>query len=1789
MARKDKKTGRPSEKPPQSAFDDIEADFFAMGDEGGDEELGWGEEWDDGVPGAAGAVSADFDSLEPPEPTAEDIVTEAVPAPTEPLAEPEPEVPQTVPEAEVLQTVPEPEAEQAEVLQTGPEPEVLQTGPEPEPPVEASSTPTVPDIPEPIALEPEQAAPDAADEPEPVEASEPPVDDRPNYAPATVQVAATTPAPALDNIGAEPPSDLAQESVAWWYAATALEKEAHTSADTDAKASRLAAAAGIHRDRVGDWTRAEALYRAAADAGLQDPDMLRDLGDLVATREDFTALGDILERRAGLLDDPKARAEAYQDAALVARNNLRNDSGAVRLLELAVQADPDDYFSLRLLRDMHLRLQNWEALPPVLLRMAELAPTALAAEYHVERGQVHESRLGNDTDAREAYLAAREADISYGPAFLALERYLRRTEAWTELAELYQAEAGAVDSPDGRFWGLWAAHTHWLRAGDTEAAALSFELLGQVGLRRAEALELRAFLTSSERWDALASLLQQQAEERDGMDAAADWFAAGQVLELRTDQPEPALACYQRALEADPAAMPAVEAAGRLLSARGEFEPFAGMLEGVLEKVGDPDQLVGLHFMLAELYEHNLHLPEQAVTHYSAVLERVPGYLPALDGLGRAYAALGLHDQLAALFEQRAILHDDPEITARQLAMAGAVWDGPTTEPEKAIGFYGRALEAVPNHPIALAALSSLLRSAERWEEFAKVLEAAARASLDGEDAVGLYYEAGRLWETQLGQRAAAAGCYRGALELSPGFLPARIRLRSLLMADGDFSGAYGLLLAEVDASEDPSRKAWLLFQALLMAPSVAEADTTRLLDDLTLVAPDHAAAAEIRACIALGQGDRAAAAEALRQLAARGEDDAEALPGWYNAARLLAEHGDNVAALQALSMVLAADSGAGLPMSALARLCESLGYWEEASRALDLSDQPASSRYLGRICELYLQDAEAALDAYRKAVEADPTDLVAWLGIERLLTSANDHAGLAAVHGSLVENTETPAIRGLHALLGAHLYEGIEDLDDAKNLYNAAFEARAGRGKAFDGLLRVLVAQEAAEDIRDLFALVDVDSGLELANALIDVGDLEGALSSLTAASAEADDPLPLLLHQERILAELGRWQEVFECLSSRRRVTGNSDALAWIEREQRLLLAEHLAETDEAWNFYRSLYEERPNDPEILEALANISQARGETDLAVQYLEQRAEVASDEVDRGRVYRLLARIQRKAENSDAAREAYLQALNIDPEDLEALDGLQDLATQAEDWRTVVGILARKGVLFEDEAQVEVYTTIAQLWEDKLADMPVAVESWRKVLDLDAQNPTALQRLVALTEEAGSWKPFVEHGQALAQLIEGLERSELLCRIGLVFESKLNALADAIRFLEAASSEPHPYADAARARERIHTERGEWELAVKAQLALASATEGEEQLESLLKAARIRTSTMHNRKAASEIYARVLEVAPDNAEALRFQCDQLFEAEAYDQAVDLFERLEPIESERDLDDFDEQIEVAQYYFRFGETLRALGRQADAVSRYQHTLELNDTHLPSLEALGPLYMDAGDWKQCELVYRKLLQLTGGRGEPAFLAGIYTQLGHIQRHLGDLDKAKKRFNKALELRQNDVRALLGLAAVQYDRGEWNSLLNVFNNVIFHARERAEVISAYLAKGYVLDRKLGLPDKAADHYRKSLNFDPDEPRALLLLGELALKKDEWEEAGRLFGQALGAEEIDTATRANLLLALAAAKIGSGDTGSAPDLIDEAKSIDITLSDALAPADPTSASDLIEVLVDRVAPPGI
>ena len=157
-----------------------------------------------------------------------------------------------------------------------------------------------------------------------------------------------------------------------------------------------------------------------------------------------------------------------------------------------------------------------------------------------------------------------------------------------------------------------------------------------------------------------------------------------------------------------------------------------------------------------------------------------------------------------------------------------------------------------------------------------------------------------------------------------------------------------------------------------------------------------------------------------------------------------------------------------------------------------------------------------------------------------------------------------------------------------------------------------------------------------------------------------------------------------------------------------------------------------------------------------------------------------------------------------------------------------------------------------------------------------------------------------------------------------------------------------------------------------------AAIDGEHQVPALEQAVKIQLNRLDDRAAASVTYERVLEIDSDHGEALGFLSEYRFQAKEIPEAVELFRRREAHAESWDLDDFDVQIEASLFYYHYALSLIELDRVEEAKERLKKALGLNPSHLPSLQSVGPLYMESGEWKQAETVYRNLLKYTGGAG-------------------------------------------------------------------------------------------------------------------------------------------------------------------------------------------------------------------
>ena len=1529
----------------------------------------------------------------------------------------------------------------------------------------------------------------------------------------------------------QPYTPSADQASRWRELVGMLEAEAIQSAQPS---PLLAEAARVARTRLGDSNSAERLARAAVAADESSVAAWRELERALNRNQSFEDLRSAMESLAALETDDVAASEILQDAALLARRRLGQDDHAVRLLQESVRRNPNDFFSLQLLRDVQLVGGDWSGIVETLNKMAGLSSGVQAARLQYERGRVFVEQLEDPESALSAFAQAHETDPSYGPAFVSLERALEGSQAWAQLAEVYLNEAERIGGADGAFFATRAGRVYRSRLFEGDKAEQAYGMALSLGAGPAVRRELEALLAEQGRFEDLAASIRQAIASANSETADSMRFRLATLLETQVRDLDGALELF-REVAKKPSAVPAAEGVARILRKKRDFAALRDFWGERAELLDDPNLKVTLAYRMGEIAEGPLNDQQAARESFEAVLDIAPAYLPALEGLERVYTRLSDWERLSAVYEQRAILNEEPGAIALQLHRAGAVCELRMDDLERAKGFYVRALEHRADFSPSLDAVVRLLELEGDWARLAQILQGAGEACQEGSQQVSFFYRAGRILADKVQDHSSAIACVERCLVLSPGFLGAHYLLKELKGHNEDLAGLYQLQVAEAQTESDLDRKAWQYLSASAMAESLTEADPAWGARQVLESEPRHPGALAVLEEIYLRQGDSRALVALYQQAAAASEDEGERCRITIALADQLRESGDTMGTIQAVGEIVHSDAD-DRPLLALSRLCEGLNYWEEAHRAVAAAGNTYEA---ARLQEDYLEAPSEALEGYRSVLEEAPDNLGAIFGTARLERKAGNREGLAKAHWSVSQASEDIPVRVVHSVLAGHLFEGLDEKDQALQSYRDAFDARPAAGKAFEGVRRILLEKG------DLDALVVHFEGLEHAETLALAESLEEAGDPQRAAAVLMDnEDLVSLARRELSLEQAEDWLGAFKALTARAALLHDAKQQAAALSKQRWLLAEKLADTDEAWDFYRQLHEEHPSDPEVLEALARIAGARGDLDLSLQYLGQLAGSLTSPNDAGRVQRRIAEAQAANGKYEEARAAYLAALDHNPKDHEALIGLRGVAEASEDWQAMVGVLAREASLQSGDEQVATYADIARTWQDKLGEDADAGDAWRKVLELQPTQGEALERLLHLSESSGAWSDYVTHAEQLADQLDGAEKAALEGKAGKVWMQQLRNEDQALALLERASAPEHINMEAARLLEQLRGARGEWDGVVTALQRQAAAAEDGDAVGAWVRAARIQRDSMQDKAAAAESFEKAQALEPGHEESLRFLADYAYRRENLDAAVVYFTELEKKSEDWDLDDFDEKVEVAQFYFQFATALLRLGRTEQGRGKLERALELNPSHLPSLRAVGPLWMEAKDWNKAQDAYRQVLQLIGGSGNSAELSEAYTCLGEVELALGKTEKAKKRFNKALEIQENDVRALRGAAQVLFQRQEWSTLLNHYNNIIYHAKKPIYVIEAYLTKGFVLDVHMSLADKAAQHYEKSLTFDPGQLQALLRLGELAIRRGDFAAAASLSERGLAVEAEDSSMKAKLRLVKAIAAQATGDS---------------------------------------------
>jgi tetratricopeptide (TPR) repeat protein len=391
-----------------------------------------------------------------------------------------------------------------------------------------------------------------------------------------------------------------------------------------------------------------------------------------------------------------------------------------------------------------------------------------------------------------------------------------------------------------------------------------------------------------------------------------------------------------------------------------------------------------------------------------------------------------------------------------------------------------------------------------------------------------------------------------------------------------------------------------------------------------------------------------------------------------------------------------------------------------------------------------------------------------------------------------------------------------------------------------------------------------------------------------------------------------------------------------------------------------------------------------------------------------------------------------------------------------------------------------------------------------EVIQVDVDTVAGRRNALATYRKAGDW-------QELAETIRDLIRSgmetgdpdedeqlDLLIELGNVEAQQLMRPDRAIEAWRSAQS-----IDAANPRildalEALFAQQGRWgELVDSLEKRVALAEGRRAKVTALLDLGAMAHDRLDDDERATEAYARVLELDPQNAEAAKALEELYAQKQQWEPLVAiLLERDDPSAFEQVAQIYEERIGDARAAFLVWLT----------VMRRDPTPSLLVEHLDRLAPLADAWAELA--AECEQLAGELAE---GHADAA--AALYHLVGRWHRdRLANHDAAIASLDRALKLAPTDVDTLYELLDLLRSNGRWMDLAAVLAERAQGETARGPRSELYAELGDVYETRLNQPEEAIEYYRRAIADEPDSTTALVALHRCYLATEDWAQLGVL-----------------------------------------------------------------------------
>lgn len=475
-------------------------------------------------------------------------------------------------------------------------------------------------------------------------------------------------------------------------------------------------------------------------------------------------------------------------------------------------------------------------------------------------------------------------------------------------------------------------------------------------------------------------------------------------------------------------------------------------------------------------------------------------------------------------------------------------------------------------------------------------------------------------------------------------------------------------------------------------------------------------------------------------------------------------------------------------------------------------------------------------------------------------------------------------------------------------------------------------------------------------------------------------------------------------------------------------------------------------------------------------------------------------------ENADACLEAVLA---VDPENLQAIKGLERLRRldaeakrpEINRWEDLLRAYERHLTLVPDVVeQVELLVAAGEVYYHELKRIDRAAQIFNQALELNPRSREAMHALGVLYERSGNWPFALDMLSREAELL-GADKGavEIFHRIGKINEEMLLDAGAAKTAYHKALMLDAGYLPSLRCLKGLYEFEKDWDNYLQIIIQEAEHTvDVEERAQAWLTVAHFYQESKDDRDNAAKYYEEALKLIPDSMDAARPLADIYVAREEWESAERMLDIVSKNLAEGAARDPQVGVDLCRQLYRLGYVCEKMKKVDRALSSYEKAYGLDSTYLPSAEGYANLLVSTGKNTDALSVYQAILIHHREDLTDLEVVEYYWQVGDLYRKLGQPERAKKEFDKALAIDANHEPSLRSEIDLVEELKDWESAIEFRGRLAALVDDEAR-FALYMAIGKLSKEKLNDAYRAIDTYvmaQELREASPEVHEALLAL---------------------------------------------------------------------------------------------